>query len=152
MRTVPTVFRPPAPRHVAAALLLAATGLICTASATGPEGVTVPATAPAAARSPLDPDRPNGTDRPDSPDGTRGPALGSGARCRTDVQGSRVTAQCHNPYPDTDRVQLHIECDRWWDPDVDSAPAEVGPAQRVELSGRCWLGIRQAWVSHTPPS
>ena len=41
-----------------------------------------------------------------------------GADCRTAVHGSHVIAYCHNPYPGTDRVSLHIECDRWWDIDI----------------------------------
>ncbi|MBK3625607.1 hypothetical protein JHN59_12275 [Streptomyces sp. MBT49] len=71
-----------------------------------------------------------------------------GAECRTDVQGSRVVVHCHNPYADTDSVRLHIECDRWWDLDTDGAPVDVGPAQTVRLTGRCWKEVRSVWVSH----
>ncbi|MFF7329506.1 hypothetical protein ACIQU5_13420 [Streptomyces sp. NPDC090306] len=74
----------------------------------------------------------------------------SGAQCRTTVDGSRVTAYCHNPYPATDRVSLHIECDRWWDVDSDGAPVATGPAQTVRLTGRCWKEIHSAWVGHDP--
>lgn len=72
------------------------------------------------------------------------------ADCRIVVEGSRATAFCHNPYPETDRVRLHIECERWWDIDVDSAPAEVGPAGYAELTDRCWKEIGAVWVSHQP--
>ncbi|MEV0227232.1 hypothetical protein [Streptomyces sp. NPDC050704] len=71
-----------------------------------------------------------------------------GAACRTSVDGSYVTAYCHNPYPETDRVGLHVECDRWWDIDSDLTPVEAGPAQTVRLTGRCWKEVRSAWVSH----
>ncbi|MFJ8823593.1 hypothetical protein ACIREE_17575 [Streptomyces sp. NPDC102467] len=71
-----------------------------------------------------------------------------GAGCRIRVDGTRVTASCHNPYPGADRVALHIECDPWWDIDTDSAPATVGPAETVRLDGRCWKSVRTAWVSH----
>ncbi|MBE8473277.1 hypothetical protein [Streptomyces justiciae] len=71
-----------------------------------------------------------------------------GAACYSKITGSHVTAYCHNPYPDVDRVRLHIECDRWWDVDSDSAPVEAGPAQTVRLDGRCWKEVRSAWVSH----
>ncbi|MGY0023015.1 hypothetical protein [Streptomyces sp. cg35] len=71
-----------------------------------------------------------------------------GAGCRVRVDGTRVSATCHNQYPEVDRVALHIECDPWWDIDTDSAPAEVGPAQTVRLDGRCWKDVRIAWVSH----
>ncbi|MGW7046442.1 hypothetical protein ACWGDT_27895 [Streptomyces avermitilis] len=71
-----------------------------------------------------------------------------GAECRTSVTGSHAVAYCHNPYVDTDRVRLHIECDRWWDLDTDSAPVDTGPAMTVRLSGRCWEEIRSVWVSH----
>jgi hypothetical protein len=71
-----------------------------------------------------------------------------GAECHTNVHGSRVTTSCHNPYPESDMVRLHIECKRWWDPDADSRRVEVGPARTVELSGRCWMEIREAWVTH----
>ena len=54
-----------------------------------------------------------------------------GAACRTSVRGSHVTAYCHNPYPDADRVRLHTDCALWWDIDADAAPVEVGPAQTV---------------------
>lgn len=49
------------------------------------------------------------------------------ADCRTVIEGSRATAYCHNPYPSIDRVRLHVECERWWDIDADSAPVVVGP-------------------------
>ncbi|MFD6989483.1 hypothetical protein [Streptomyces sp. NPDC059943] len=71
-----------------------------------------------------------------------------GASCRTTIEGSSVTAFCHNPYPGTDRVQLHVECARWWDVDSDSAPVEAGPARHVRLAGRCWKEVDSAWVSH----
>ncbi|MFF8605449.1 hypothetical protein ACF06X_05885 [Streptomyces sp. NPDC015346] len=73
-----------------------------------------------------------------------------GASCRTDVEGSRVTAYCHNPYPGTDRVRLHVECDRWWDVDTDSAPVDVAPTAYVRLYGRCWKEVRSAWLTHEP--
>ncbi|MFI9805529.1 hypothetical protein ACIHEJ_14360 [Streptomyces sp. NPDC052301] len=71
-----------------------------------------------------------------------------GAACRTTVHGSHVTAYCHNPYVDTDRVRLHIECARWWDIDTDSAPADTEPAMTVRLTGRCWKEVRSVWISH----
>ncbi|MEV7615325.1 hypothetical protein [Streptomyces sp. NPDC089799] len=71
-----------------------------------------------------------------------------GADCRTAITGSTVTAYCHNPYPETDLVRLHVECDRWWDLDGDGAPVAVEPAARLELTGRCWKEVRSAWVSH----
>jgi hypothetical protein len=71
-----------------------------------------------------------------------------GAECRIGIHGSHVVAHCHNPYADTDRVRLHIECDRWWDLDTDGAPADAGPAVTVRLTGRCWKEVRTAWVSH----
>ncbi|MGW0334034.1 hypothetical protein ACWD0J_19550 [Streptomyces sp. NPDC003011] len=72
-----------------------------------------------------------------------------GATCRSRVTGSQVTAYCHNPYPQADRVSLHIECARWWDVDGDGAPVVAGPAQTVRLTGRCWKEVRSVWVSHT---
>ncbi len=33
---------------------------------------------------------------------------------------------------------------------MDTAPAVVGPAGHVVLTQRCWLGIRNAWVTHAP--
>ncbi|MFJ5551564.1 hypothetical protein [Streptomyces sp. NPDC093225] len=71
-----------------------------------------------------------------------------GADCETDIAGSHVTARCHNPYPRTDLVRLHIECDRWWDLDSDSVAVAVGPADQLQLTGRCWKEVRSAWVSH----
>lgn len=71
-----------------------------------------------------------------------------GAECRIAVRGSEAVANCHNPYVDTDRVRLHVECARWWDLDTDSAPADTGPAETVRLTGRCWKEIRVVWVSH----
>lgn len=71
-----------------------------------------------------------------------------GAACRTVVRGSHVVAYCHNPYVDTDRVRLHIECARWWDIDTDSAPVDAGPAMTVRLTGRCWKDVESVWVSH----
>ena len=71
-----------------------------------------------------------------------------GAACRSRVNGSHVIAYCHNPYPQPDRVSLHIECERWWDVDSDGASVEAGPAQTVRLTGRCWKEVRSVWVSH----
>ncbi|MFE1195426.1 hypothetical protein ACFW6E_21970 [Streptomyces olivaceoviridis] len=71
-----------------------------------------------------------------------------GASCRTAVRGSHVVTYCHNPYVDNDRVRLHIECDRWWDIDTDSAPVDAGAAMTVRLSGRCWKEVRSVWISH----
>ncbi|WP_406336234.1 hypothetical protein [Streptomyces sp. NBC_00203] len=71
-----------------------------------------------------------------------------GAECRTTVTGSHVVAYCHNPYPETDRVSLHVECDRWWDIDSDGPPVDAEPAMTVRLTGRCWKEIRSVWVSH----
>nr|WP_107441151.1 hypothetical protein [Streptomyces jeddahensis] len=71
-----------------------------------------------------------------------------GAECRTSIDGSHVTVYCHNPYPETDRVRLHIECDRWWDLDSDGAPVAAEPAMTVRLTGRCWKEVRSVWVSH----
>ncbi|MER5769942.1 hypothetical protein [Streptomyces sp. NPDC001985] len=72
------------------------------------------------------------------------------ADCRTEIDGSWAIAHCHNPYPVTDRVRLHIECERWWDIDVDTAPAELGAAGYVTVTDRCWKEIRAVWVSHQP--
>lgn len=82
--------------------------------------------------------------------GSENPAVPQpfGAECRTTVTGSHAVAYCHNPYVDTDRVRLHIECDRWWDIDSDGAPVGAGPAETVRLTGRCWKEIRSVWVSH----
>ncbi|MEU6867189.1 hypothetical protein ABZ924_28750 [Streptomyces sp. NPDC046876] len=74
-----------------------------------------------------------------------------GADCETVIEGSQVLANCHNGYPETDLVRLHVECDRWWDLDADAAPVPVGPAGRVELTGRCWKEVRSAWVTHQRP-
>ncbi|MEU6993791.1 hypothetical protein ABZ953_24435 [Streptomyces sp. NPDC046465] len=71
-----------------------------------------------------------------------------GSECRTGVAGPDVVAYCHNPYPETDRVRLHVECARWWDIDSDSRPVEAGPAMTVRLTGRCWKEVRSVWVSH----
>ncbi|MFI1942117.1 hypothetical protein ACH44C_33905 [Streptomyces purpureus] len=72
------------------------------------------------------------------------------ASCITTIEGSRVTASCHNPFPRTDRVRLHVECERWWDIDTDSAPVDVLPADHVQLTQRCWKEVRAAWVTHLP--
>ncbi len=74
-----------------------------------------------------------------------------GADCDTVIHGSQVSAYCHNAYPETDLVRLHVECDRWWDVDGDGVAVAVGPAGRTELVGRCWKEVRSAWVSHRRP-
>nr|WP_314249209.1 hypothetical protein [Streptomyces sp. DSM 40907] len=74
-----------------------------------------------------------------------------GADCDTVIHGSQVSAYCHNAYPQTDLVRLHVECDRWWDVDGDGVAVPVGPAGRTELVGRCWKEVRSAWVSHRRP-
>lgn len=71
-----------------------------------------------------------------------------GSACRIRVTGSQVTAYCHNPYPRTDSVSLHVECTRWWDLDSDGTPVKAGPAQTVRLTGRCWKEVESVWVSH----
>lgn len=81
-------------------------------------------------------------------DGARVTREPFGADCRTGVHGSRAVVYCHNPYPDADRVRLHIECERWWDVDTDGPPVVTGPARTVRLTGRCWQEIRSVWVTH----
>ncbi|GGY36318.1 hypothetical protein [Streptomyces djakartensis] len=85
---------------------------------------------------------------PRVPDGHRKPAAPFGAACWVRTDGSRVVAYCHNPYPETDHVSLHIECARWWDIDTDSSAVAAEPAQTVRLAGRCWKEVDQAWISH----
>ncbi|TVL90709.1 hypothetical protein [Streptomyces sp. SAJ15] len=70
------------------------------------------------------------------------------ASCDAWVHGSHATASCFNPYPRADRVQLHVECERWWDPDLASRPVDIAPAQHIRVSERCWKEIAEAWVSH----
>ncbi|BFP56150.1 hypothetical protein SCMC78_59570 [Streptomyces sp. CMC78] len=74
----------------------------------------------------------------------------AGSECRTSIEGSRVVAYCHNPYPSTDLVRLHTECDRWWDVDADGATVAVEPGRTVRLEDRCWKEVATAWVSHRP--
>ncbi|MET9590481.1 hypothetical protein ABZY45_05860 [Streptomyces sp. NPDC006516] len=76
----------------------------------------------------------------------------SGSECRTSVEGSRVTAYCHNPYPSTDVVRLHTECARWWDVDADSSAVAVQPGRTVKLEDRCWKEVGSVWVSHSVTS
>ncbi|MEV5137345.1 hypothetical protein AB0K71_18410 [Streptomyces syringium] len=78
------------------------------------------------------------------------PAEPQEAECRTRIHGSHATAVCFNGHARPDRVQLHVECARWWDPDMDTAPVTVDPARHASLAQRCWLEIRHAWVTHTP--
>ncbi|MEU7136973.1 hypothetical protein [Streptomyces sp. NPDC046261] len=91
-----------------------------------------------------------------APPASAGPGTGAApeppreAECHTRVEGSHATAHCFNGNAALDRVQLHLECARWWDPGMDTAPVAVGPARHVSLTQRCWLGIRHAWVTHTP--
>ncbi|MCX5196496.1 hypothetical protein OOK31_21845 [Streptomyces sp. NBC_00249] len=86
--------------------------------------------------------------RPETPAGARELF---GADCDTEIDGSLVVAYCHNGYPETDLLRLHVECDRWWDVDGDGAAVPLGPAGRVQLTGRCWKEVRTAWVSHERP-
>ncbi|MFJ3883085.1 hypothetical protein ACIPW5_37270 [Streptomyces sp. NPDC090077] len=71
-----------------------------------------------------------------------------GADCDTRITGSTVVASCHNAYPETDLLRLHVECERWWDVDGDGALVPLDPAGRTRLTGRCWKEVRTAWVSH----
>ncbi|MQY16426.1 hypothetical protein SRB5_66250 [Streptomyces sp. RB5] len=70
------------------------------------------------------------------------------AACGTVIEGSTAWVSCFNPSPYADRVRLHVECANWWDPDVDSAPLRLDPAEGGRLEGRCWFAIRGAWVTH----
>ncbi len=75
---------------------------------------------------------------------------GAWATCHLAERGSAAVATCHNPDPDVTRVQLHVFCERWWDPATDAEPVTVGPAQWVTLTGRCWKEIRAMWVTQQP--
>ncbi len=75
-----------------------------------------------------------------------------GTACGLTRHASTVVAVCHNPDPTVTPVQLHVLCARWWDPPTDTAPAPVGPAQWVTLTGRCWQRIRAAWITRGPDS
>ncbi|WP_329115212.1 hypothetical protein [Streptomyces sp. NBC_01465] len=115
------------PRRRSAALLTAALALAALTAA--PTVAARPAGAPAA---------PAAVETPEP----------TGSECRTEIRGSHVVAYCHNPYPDGDRVQLHVECERWWDIDADGRPVEVYPAQTVRLTDRCWKEVRSVWITH----
>ncbi|WP_344530300.1 hypothetical protein [Streptomyces albiaxialis] len=80
---------------------------------------------------------------------TAGPGVGPAPRpaCRTDVDGSAARVACRNGTGRTARVQLHIECRRWWDIDVDGDPVTLAPGRSVRLADRCWAEVREAWVS-----
>ncbi|MGW2634195.1 hypothetical protein ACWC2K_33435 [Streptomyces chattanoogensis] len=93
------------------------------------------ATASAARAVPPDPDDPREVPR---------------ARCRTAVVGSTGVARCFNPNGTISRIRLHIECGRWYDPDVDTRAAAVGPAERITVTGHCWQEIEDLWVSQEP--
>ncbi|MEU9035835.1 hypothetical protein AB0D45_13175 [Streptomyces sp. NPDC048352] len=71
-----------------------------------------------------------------------------GSDCDTAITGSTVVASCHNGYPATDLLRLHVECERWWDVDGDGDLVPLDPAGRTKLTGRCWKEVRTAWVSH----
>ncbi|MFH7598883.1 hypothetical protein WDV06_27880 [Streptomyces racemochromogenes] len=71
-----------------------------------------------------------------------------GSDCDTEIDGSQVIAYCHNGFPETDLLRLHVECERWWDLDGDGALVPLDPAGRTRLTGRCWKEVRTAWVSH----
>ncbi|MFC9426951.1 hypothetical protein [Streptomyces sp. NPDC056987] len=73
------------------------------------------------------------------------------ATCRTEIRGSRALAYCHNPYPETDRVRLHVDCARWWDIDTVGAAVDIPAAGYVRLADRCWKEIRSVRVSHERP-
>ena len=75
------------------------------------------------------------------------PAAYADTTCRTQTYGSLGIAVCHNPDPRLDHVQLHIECRRWWDPDVDGRPVAIGPAGTVTMGDRCWKEIQRIWVT-----
>ncbi|MEU3182602.1 hypothetical protein ABZ707_00105 [Streptomyces sp. NPDC006923] len=123
------------------ATALMAAALITTGPAVAPvlRGISGPA--PTAVAVPAVPGRPGAA-------ADRGDPRRFHATCRTKTEGSRAIASCHNPYPYVDRVRLHIECQRWWDIDVDSAPVKILPAGYAELTDRCWKEIRAVWVSH----
>lgn len=107
--------------------------------------VAPPSAAEGAARSTARVERAERAERPERPKLAERPF---GAECRTRQHGSHVVARCHNPYPETDRVALHIECREWWDIDTDSARVAAGPAMTVRLTGRCWKDVTSAWVTH----
>ena len=67
--------------------------------------------------------------------------------CRTEVHGSTVSAACRNGTSRAARVQLHIECRRWWDIDVDAEPVALARGRSVRLADRCWAEVSEAWVS-----
>ncbi|MFG3255464.1 hypothetical protein [Streptomyces sp. NPDC048172] len=67
--------------------------------------------------------------------------------CRAEIDGSTGRVACRNETGRTARVQLHIECRRWWDIDVDGEPVTLAPGKSVRLADRCWAEVRKAWVS-----
>ncbi len=75
------------------------------------------------------------------------PASGPGTTCQVERYAGTAVATCHNPDARVAFVQLHLTCERWWDPATDSAPRAVDPAQWVTLTGRCWKEIRAVRVT-----
>ncbi|GLW00671.1 hypothetical protein AB0C86_26490 [Streptomyces lavendulae] len=133
------------------------TGLLipgATAQPGGPEPGAGPGSGPGAGPEAAAPATVDLADIPGEPPVRPAPAATPelfGSDCDTEIDGSQVTAYCHNGYPETDLLRLHVECERWWDLDGDGAAVSLDPAGRVRLTGRCWKEVRTAWVSHQRP-
>ncbi|MEU4394585.1 hypothetical protein [Kribbella sp. NPDC023855] len=80
-----------------------------------------------------------------APSSTNGTS-GTSSSCSTWISGEWGHGRCYNSTPYTRTMHLHVECNAFYDPNVDR-DVSVPAYSTVEAQGHCWSSVD--WVTAT---
>jgi hypothetical protein len=66
------------------------------------------------------------------------------ATCDTWISGEWGHGKCTNNAAWTRTMWIHVECDAWWDSNVDKE-VPIGNQQTIEMQGHCYSSV--SWVT-----
>lgn len=72
------------------------------------------------------------------------PKVVAGTYCSTWIDGEWGHGKCTNNSGRTVAMDLHVECNAVWDPNVDRS-AQVVNGSSIEMQGQCWSSVD--WVT-----
>lgn len=72
------------------------------------------------------------------------PRMVPGTYCSTWIDGEWGHARCTNNSGRTVAMDLHVECNAVWDPNVDRS-AQIVNGSSIEMQGQCWSTVD--WVT-----
>jgi hypothetical protein len=74
----------------------------------------------------------------------KAPKMVPGTYCSTWIEGEWGHGKCTNNSGRTVAMDLHVECNAIWDPNVDRS-AQIVTGASIEMQGHCWSSVD--WVT-----